>query len=99
MTHIDGTWRIEIATPMGTQRFTLVLHARDGVLTGTATNANGSVDITDGTVHGDAARMSVSLSAPIPLTLVFTLTATADSISGESRAGSFPPSPVTGVRE
>jgi hypothetical protein len=98
MSTIDGTWKIEIATPMGTQRFTLDIQDEAGSLQGTATNNVGAFPLKDGQIDGDALSFSVDVTAPFPLTLLFTLTVDGDSIAGESKAGPFPPSAVTGGR-
>lgn len=90
-----GTWAIEIATPMGTQKFDIDLND-DG--TGTAAGAGGTSDLFDGVVDGDTATFKTKVTSPFPLTLSFALTADGDQLSGESKAGSFPASKVVGTR-
>lgn len=98
MSTVDGTWNIEIATPMGVQKFTLVLNAADGALTGTATNNNGEYELREGAITESGATFIADIKKPFPLTLAFDVTANGDAISGTSKAGPFPPSKVTGVR-
>lgn len=98
MSSADGTWNIEIATPMGVQRFTLELTTAGESLSGTATNNSGELEIRDGVVEGDTLSFSIDVTSPFPLALAFRLTVNGDSIGGDSVAGPFPPSAVTGRR-
>jgi hypothetical protein len=98
MSTIDGTWQIEIATPMGTQRFTLDLHTDGTALSGTATNNAGSYSVDGGEADADSATFSVAVASPFPVALAFALTFDGDAVSGTSKAGPFPPSVVSGVR-
>jgi hypothetical protein len=98
MATIDGAWAIEIATPMGTQRFALDLRQTGDAVTGTATNKAGAYSIDDGTRDGDSLTFSVGVQSPFPLTIAFDLRVEGDVISGQAKTGPFPPSPVTGSR-
>lgn len=98
MTSAAGTWKIEIATPMGTQRFTLDLEQSGSDVTGTATNNNGTYSADDGKFDDPRLTFSIDVTAPFPLTVRFDLRIDDDAISGESKTGPFPPSPVTGRR-
>lgn len=99
MSDIDGAWKIEIATPMGTQKMTLELATdHNTLLTGTASGDAGVLELHDGTVDGDSIQFAVDMTVPFAMALQFTLVVDGDSVSGTSRAGSFPPSPVSGHR-
>jgi hypothetical protein len=98
MSSFDGTWGIEIETPMGTQRFTLVLAQTGQTLAGTAANANGTYEVEDGVVADAGATFAISITAPFPLRLTFDLHVDGDAIGGSSKAGPFPASQVTGRR-
>lgn len=99
MSAADGTWGIEIATPMGTQRFTLELTDANGTVTGTATNNNGAYPVNDGGFDDPRLTFSIDVTAPFPLTVGFTLDIDGDAIGGQSKTGPFPPSRVTGSRQ
>jgi hypothetical protein len=95
---IDGSWNIAIATPMGTQKMTLALSSDETQLTGTASGDAGTLALRDGTIDGDSIQFAVDMTVPFAMALQFTLVVDGEAISGTSRAGSFPPSPVTGTR-
>jgi hypothetical protein len=95
---IDGSWDIAIATPMGTQKMTLSLAVDQSRLTGTASGDAGVLALRDGTIDGDSIQFAVDMTVPFAMAVQFTLVVDGEAISGTSRAGSFPPSPVTGTR-
>jgi hypothetical protein len=95
---LDGSWAIEIATPMGTQKMGLQLATNGNEVGGTANGDAGEMAIHDGTVDGDSVTFAVDMTFPFAMTLRFVLKVDGDSLAGTSRAGSFPPSPVTGRR-
>lgn len=98
MSDLDGSWAIEIATPMGTQKMSLQLTTDGDQLGGIANGDAGEMPIHDGSIDGDAIQFAVDMTFPFAMNLQFTLTVDGDSLAGTSRAGSFPPSPVTGHR-
>jgi hypothetical protein len=95
---IDGVWAIEIATPMGTQKMNLHLATNGGELTGTSMGDAGELQIHDGTVAGATVDFIVDTTFPFAMALHFILSIDGDSLTGTSKAGAFPPSPVTGSR-
>jgi hypothetical protein len=95
---IDGPWEIEIATPMGTQKMSLQLATDGDQLGGIANGDAGEMQIHDGSVDGDSIQFAVDMTFPFAMTLKFTLEVDGDSVAGTSKAGSFPPSSVTGRR-
>ncbi|MGP3534123.1 hypothetical protein ACTU3I_04955 [Microbacterium sp. RD1] len=98
MTNADGTWNIEIATPLGRQQATLHIVTDGEALTGTAHTKDESVVIADGTIRGATLTCAVDLTKPLPLKVIYTLEIDGDVISGTAKAGRFPMSKVTGWR-
>lgn len=98
MAAVTGIWNIEIATPVGVQKFTLDLTADGEQLTGTVSSDQGERRIAEGVVEGDLATFKFGVTKPIPLTLNAKLTVDGDSIAGTAQAGAFPPANVTGAR-
>ena len=94
---VDGTWKVVVKTPMGNQDATLNFTAQDSTLTGTLSNASGTVPIEDGKVQGNAVSWKAHLTAPFPLTLDCSGTVDGDSISGTVNT-SFGASPFSGQR-
>jgi len=95
---IDGKWKVVLDTPLGKQNAELDLTSDGDKLTGTATQAGKSTPIEDGSVNGDDATWKVSVTTPFPMTLAFTVSVSGDSMSGNAKAGSFPPAALTGER-
>ncbi len=94
----DGTWNVTMNSPMGAQDATLVLATDGDTLTGSMNSPQGSMDITDGTIDGDALTWKAALTQPMPITLEFTATVDGDSISGDVALGSFGNATFAGTR-
>lgn len=94
----DGTWNVTMNSPMGAQDATLVLATDGDTLTGSMNSPQGSMDITDGTIDGDALTWKAALTQPMPITLEFTATVDGDSISGDVALGSFGNATFSGTR-
>ena len=95
-----GTWNIALNTPMGAQNTTLELVEDGATLTGTMSSPMGpdKMELTGGTVDGDALTWSVAMTQPMPLTLEFSGKVDGDSISGDVKLGSFGDATFTGTR-
>jgi hypothetical protein len=94
----DGTWKVTLNSPMGSQDATLVLVTDGSSLTGRLSGPQGEIDITDGAVDGDSLSWKASLTQPMPLELDFTATVDGDSIEGNAKLGSFGSAPFSGTR-
>ena len=88
---LDGNWNVETNTPMGVQKATLTLKTEGGKVTGTSAGPAGSLQI-DGTVSGNTATWPAKITNPMPMDLVFTVTADGDGMTGEVKSpfGNFP---------
>jgi hypothetical protein len=96
----DGTWNITMKTPMGDQTGTLDLKEDGATLTGTMTAAAApdAMEITEGTVNGDALTWKAALTQPMPITLEFSAAIAGDTISGAVKLGSFGDATFEGAR-
>ena len=95
---IDGTYKIEIDTPMGKQESTLTLKTAGDKLTGTAESAFGKNDFT-GTVKGGTVAWSMEISSPMGnMKLDYTGKIFGNDISGNVKAGDFGTSPFKGKK-
>ena len=56
---VSGKWKAAANTPDGTVEVTLVLHASEGKISGTASWPEGQAAITDGKVEGDKVSITV----------------------------------------
>ena len=95
----DGTWKIDLKTPMGAQAVTLVLVTDGSALSGSLQSAMGGADFTDGTVDGDNLAWTVKLTQPMPIEVDLAATVDGDSISGTAKLGSFGDATFEGARQ
>jgi hypothetical protein len=96
---VDGTWKLTVNTPMGTQDSTLVIASSGGTLTGTQSAGHGEgKPIEDGAVNGNDISWKASITKPMAMTLTFNGTVEGDNISGSVKLGMFGSASFTGVR-
>jgi hypothetical protein len=95
---LDGDWNLVISTPMGERQATLSVKAEGAVLKGSQAAEGNSGEIFDGEVDGDTIVWKVSITNPMPMTLVFSGTVQGDSISGTVVFGAFGSSSFSGTR-
>jgi len=96
---IDGTYKIEIDTPMGKQESTLTLKTDGAKLSGSTESMFGKMDFSGGTVKGDDVAWTMQISGPMgDMKLEYTGKVTGDDISGQVKAGDFGSSPFKGKR-
>lgn len=95
---VDGSWNVKMETPMGTRAAVVTLKAEGSALTGTMGGPEGSTDIYDGAVNGNAVSWKTNITSPMPLTLEFSATVDGDAISGSVKLGMFGNAPLSGTR-
>ncbi|OBF08287.1 hypothetical protein A5730_11370 [Mycobacterium sp. ACS4054] len=99
---IEGVWDVTIKTPIGTLAVRYVFTELGDGLAGTATYKNESVPLRDLTSSAAAGGTRLtwrqSVTKPMRLNLDFDVVVDGESMSGHSRAGRLPRSPVSGVR-
>ena len=96
---VDGTYNIEVDTPMGTRPGKLTLKTDGGSLSGTYSAEEGENAIDDGTLSGEEVAWSVQISTPMgKFNLDFKGTVSGDAISGQVQAGEFGSFPFKGTR-
>ncbi len=96
---VDGSYKVDINTPMGTQSATLTLKVDGGSLSGTSVSSQGTQDFDGGTVDGNDFAFSMSLSGPMgQIQLDFKGTVDGDDISGDVQLGSFGSASFKGSR-
>ena len=96
---VDGTYNIEIDTPMGKQQAKLTLKTDGGALSGSTESTFGTQEFSGGTVKGDDVSWSMEVSSPMgKMDLTYTGKVSGDEISGEVKAGNFGTSPFKGKR-
>ena len=95
---VDGTYKIEVDTPIGKQEATLTLKTDGDKLSGTAESTMGKNEFT-GTVKGDTLTWTMDINSPMgEMKLEYTAKVTGDDIAGEVSVGTFGSSPFKGKR-
>jgi len=96
---IDGTYQIEVDTPMGKQAAKLTLKTSGGALSGTIEDSFGKHEFGGGQAEGDQVAWGMEIESPMgKMQLDYTGKVTGDSISGDVKVGSFGTSPFKGQR-
>ena len=94
----DGTWNTTMNTPMGAQNGTMELKTDGASLSGTLTSPQGTIELEDGAVDGDALTWKAAITTPMAMTLEFSATVDGDSMSGDVKLGTFGNATFTGTR-
>jgi hypothetical protein len=81
----QGKWNITIKTPMGDKAGVLTLAVDGATLTGSLSDADHHVTISNGKVQGNSLSWSASLKKPVAMTFKFAATVDADRISGVAK--------------
>ena len=96
---VDGTYNIEIDTPMGKQPSKLTLKTDGDAVSGNMDSPMGSMEFSGGKVDGDNVSWEMEIDSPMgKMNLEYSVTVSGDDISGEVKAGNFGSSPLKGKR-
>ena len=96
---VNGTYNIEVDTPMGKRTGKLTLKTDRGSLSGTYTSEEGENSFKDGTVSGEEIAFSMKVNAPMgEIALDFKGTMSGDAISGQVQLGDFGSATFKGTR-
>jgi len=96
---VDGTYNIQLNTPMGTQTGKLTLKSDGKSLSGSVVSAMGEQAFSGGTVTGDEFAWSMQVSSPMgAMKLDFKGSVSANEISGQVQLGSFGSADFKGSR-
>ena len=92
-----GIWKLNIEP--GHEEVLVKLLITGTALSGEVSSPRmGTIGIANGAIHGDLLQWTVAIRTPIAIDLEFSLRVEGDTVSGESQAGSYGSSVVTGVR-
>ncbi len=89
MADFNGSWNIEINTPMGKQEGNLTLAQNGDNVSGTMASGGDSAEIENGSVAGGEATWDVKVTKPMPLTLGFSAKIDGGNIGGKVKLGAF----------
>jgi hypothetical protein len=82
---VQGKWNITINTPMGEKSGVLELLVSGTTLTGSLSDADHHVAISDGRIEGNRLSWHAKISKPMRLSFKFTAIVDEDRISGAAR--------------
>jgi hypothetical protein len=82
---IEGKWNITLKTPMGDKSGVLALSVAGDKLTGSLSDAEHHVVLSDGKVLGNRLSWSAKITKPMHLNFKFTAIVEEDRISGTAR--------------
>ncbi len=96
---VDGTYNIELETPMGNRPGKLTLKTEGGSLSGSIVTEQGEQSFEGGTTSGDDIAFPIQLNTAMgSFNLKFKGTVSGDAISGQIDTGSFGSFPFKGTR-
>jgi hypothetical protein len=82
---VQGKWKITISTPMGERSAVLELLVNGATLTGSLSDADHHVAISDGKIDGNKLSWQAKITKPMRLSFKFTALVEQDRISGSAR--------------
>ncbi len=96
---VDGTYNVEIDTPMGKQESKLKLKTDGDKVGGTMESSMGNMEFSGGKVSGDDVTWEMEIESPMgKMNLAYNIKISGDDVSGEVKAGDFGSSPLKGKR-
>lgn len=98
MTTFAGTWEVTIDTLIGKMAVVFDITEAQGAIRGTARSDSETVEFIDAIADGNKLTWTQMVTTPMQLTLKFDVDVDGDTMTGTSKAGSFPASKVYGSR-
>ena len=98
MGNIDGKWKVQVNSPMGTQEAIWDLTTNGDAVTGTVSGQQGTTDLQNGTCDGDSVKFSLQITVPMPLKLDISATVDGDTVKGNVSTMMFGSFPLSGER-
>ena len=87
---VDGSYNVEMNSPMGTRTGSLILNTDGNSLTGTVYDEQGEHTLEDGKVAGDEFSFNLPVSTPMgEIKLSFKGSLSGDTVSGDVQIGDF----------
>lgn len=94
----EGDWDTTIATPVGKLQIKLSISTREGLIQGTATQGDETVELINPVLQNNKLTWSLRITKPMRLNLKFEVSVDGDHLTGIAKAGILPASQLTGKR-
>jgi len=94
----EGIWDTTIATPVGRLQIKLSIHTHGGLIQGTATQGDETVEFINPRIHNHKLVWSLRITKPMRLNLKFEVSTDGERIDGVAKAGILPASRLNGHR-
>lgn len=94
---VDGSWKVLLATKMGSQEITLILETQGRELSGSIESPMGNMDI-NGVVDGNFLSWDMKITKPIPMKARYEVTLEGDTLTGFAKLGLLGKAKVSGER-
>ncbi len=95
---VDGSWKITVNTPRGSQESTLTVNPNGSTFTGTMAGARGTTEIADGKIDGNKISWTLQMQQPMPMKLSYSGTVDGNNISGNVDFGGFGSGSFSGAK-
>jgi hypothetical protein len=93
-----GSWDVTIDTPIGKLAVVFDITEEKGVIRGTGSSGDETVEFIDPVADGNRLTWSQNVTTPMKLSLKFDVTVDGDAMTGTSKAGIVPASKLYGNR-
>ncbi|MEO2203131.1 DJ-1/PfpI family protein [Paenibacillus pabuli] len=97
-TVFDGDWDTALATPVGKLEVLLSISTRHGMIHGTATQGDETIEFMNPVLQDDKLGWSIRITKPMRLNLKFEVVVNGNHMVGIAKAGLLPASKLTGNR-
>jgi len=94
----DGEWDTALATPVGKLEVMLSISTRHGMIHGTATQGDETIEFMNPVLQDDKLGWSLRITKPMRLNLKFEVVVNGNHMVGIAKAGLLPASKLTGNR-
>lgn len=94
----EGDWDTTIATPVGKLQIKLSISTSEGLIQGTATQGDETVELMNPVLQNNKLTWSLRITKPMRLNLKFEVSVDGDHLTGFAKAGILPASQLTGNR-
>ena len=95
---IDGTYKVEMSTQMGSQTGEIIIKSEGNTVNGTYKSPRGEQPF-NGTLDGDKAKWTINIQSPMgSVALAFDVAVSGNELTGTVQMGQFGSAPIKGTK-